>query len=348
MVDSLRKNPDNTGTYRHILKPTRNQNDKKAVIHGLLKKIAQARVLVVGDAMLDRYWYGGVERISPEAPVPVVAVNNSEERPGGAANVASNVAALGAHCTLLAVTGDDADADSLTAILKTQGIQSELLRDKLVSTTVKLRVVSQQQQLIRIDFEAPASKDSHRKLLDNYLNRLNEFDVVILSDYGKGGLGDIREMIYAAHKNNVPLVIDPKGDDYTPYKGATLITPNRKEFELVAGRYENEAELVEKAKGLVEQLELEAILVTRSEEGMSLISRSGDVVHMPARAREVFDVTGAGDTVIATIATAYAAAAEPADALHLANIAAGIVVGKLGSATATPEEISREYEREVS
>lgn len=318
----------------------------KTVIPGLLKKIANARVLVVGDAMLDRYWYGGVERISPEAPVPVVAVNSSEERPGGAANVASNVTALGAHCTLLAVTGDDIDADSLTAILKSQGIQPELLRDKLVNTTVKLRVVSQQQQLIRIDFEAPASKDTRKKLLDDYLNRLNEFDVVILSDYGKGGLGDIREMIYAANKNNVPLVIDPKGDDYTPYKGATLITPNRNEFELVAGRYQDEAELVEKAKGLVVQLELEAILVTRSEEGMSLIDRSGNVVHMPARAREVFDVTGAGDTVIATIATAYAAAAEPADALHLANIAAGIVVGKLGSATATPEEINREYERE--
>ena len=303
-------------------------------------------MLVVGDAMLDRYWYGGVERISPEAPVPVVAVTGVEERPGGAANVASNVTALGAHCTLLAVTGDDADADCLTTMLESRGIQTRLLRDKLVSTTVKLRVVSQQQQLIRIDFEAPASKDARKKMLDGYLSRLNEFDVVILSDYGKGGLGDIREMIHAARKKNVPLVIDPKGDDYTPYKGATLITPNRKEFERVAGRYQDEGELVEKARGLVERLELEAILVTRGEEGMSLISRSGNVVHMPAHAREVFDVTGAGDTVIATIAAAYAAGGEPADALHLANIAAGIVVGKLGSATAAPEEINREYERE--
>lgn len=316
------------------------------MIPGLLEKIAQARVLVVGDAMLDRYWYGGVERISPEAPVPVVAVTGVEERPGGAANVASNVTALGAHCTLLAVTGDDADADCLTTMLESRGIQTRLLRDKLVSTTVKLRVVSQQQQLIRIDFEAPASKDARKKMLDGYLSRLNEFDVVILSDYGKGGLGDIREMIHAARKKNVPLVIDPKGDDYTPYKGATLITPNRKEFERVAGRYQDEGELVEKARGLVERLELEAILVTRGEEGMSLISRSGNVVHMPAHAREVFDVTGAGDTVIATIAAAYAAGGEPADALHLANIAAGIVVGKLGSATAAPEEINREYERE--
>ena len=221
-----------------------------------------------------------------------------------------------------------------------------MLRDKLVNTTVKLRVVSQQQQLIRIDFEAPASKDARIKLLDDYLGRLKDFNVVILSDYGKGGLGDIREMIEAARKNNVPVVVDPKGHDYAPYKGATLITPNRKEFEQVVGRYQSEDELVEKAKQLVEELELEAILVTRSEEGMSLINRSGDVVHMPARAREVFDVTGAGDTVIATIAAAYAVDGDPADALHLANIAAGIVVGKLGSATATAEEINREYAKE--
>ncbi len=316
------------------------------MIPGLIEKIAQARVLVVGDAMLDRYWYGGVERISPEAPVPVVAVTGVEERPGGAANVASNVTALGAHCTLMAVTGDDTDADCLATMLESKGIQTRLLRDKLVNTTVKLRVVSQQQQLIRIDFEAPTSKDARNKMLNGYLSRLNEFDVVILSDYGKGGLGDIQEMIHAAREKNVPLVIDPKGDDYESYKGATLITPNRKEFERVAGRYQDEGELVDKARGLVERLELEAILVTRSEEGMSLISRSGNVVHMPARAREVFDVTGAGDTVIATIAAAYAAGGEPADALHLANIAAGIVVGKLGSATATPEEIIREYKRE--
>ncbi len=316
------------------------------MIPSLLEKISHAKVLVVGDVMLDRYWYGGVDRISPEAPVPVIAVNNAEERPGGAANVASNVTALGAHCTLLAVTGDDADADCLTKILEGQRIQADLLRDKLINTTVKLRVVSQQQQLIRIDFEAPISKDSRAKLLDDYLGKLKDYDVVILSDYGKGGLGFIREMIDAAKKNNVPLVIDPKGDDYSPYRGATLITPNRKEFIQVAGRYDTEVQLVEKARGLADELELEAVLVTRSEEGMSLISRNGNVVHMPARAQEVYDVTGAGDTVIATIAAAYAAGGEPADALHLANIAAGIVVGKLGSATATPDDIKRELGRE--
>lgn len=303
-------------------------------------------MLVVGDAMLDRYWYGGVERISPEAPVPVVAVNHVEERPGGAANVASNATALGASCTLMAVTGDDNDADCLTSIMETQGIEVELLRDNKINTTVKLRVVSQQQQLIRIDFESPASQEACSQLLQNYLNHVNEFDVVVLSDYGKGGLTNIQKMIQAAQKSGVPLIIDPKGTDYTPYKGATLITPNRKEFEQVVGAYKDEADLVNKAKVLLEELELEAIVVTRSEEGMSLISRAGNVVHMRAKAREVYDVTGAGDTVIATLAAAYAVGGEPSDALHLANIAAGIVVGKLGSATASPEEINREYERE--
>lgn len=301
---------------------------------------------MVGDVMLDRYWYGGVERISPEAPVPVVAVTHVEERPGGAANVASNATALGASCTLMAVTGDDSDADCLASIVESQGIEAKLLRDNQVNTTVKLRVVSQQQQLIRIDFEAPASQEVCSKLLQNYLDQVKEFDVVVLSDYGKGGLTDIQKMIKAAQKSGVPLIVDPKGADYTQYKGATLITPNRKEFEQVVGPYHNEDELVDKARHLVEELELEGIVVTRSGEGMSLISRSGSVVHMPAKAREVFDVTGAGDTVIATIAAAYAAGGEPSDALHLANIAAGIVVGKLGSATASPEEINREFARE--
>lgn len=296
--------------------------------------------------MLDRYWYGSVERISPEAPVPIVAVSNVEERPGGAANVANNATALGAHCTLMAVTGDDSDADCLDKILKSLGIQANLLRDKSFNTIVKLRVVSQQQQLIRIDFEAAASQEMSNSILKNYLDQLAEFDVVVLSDYGKGGLLYIREMIDAARKLKVPLIVDPKGNNYLAYKGATLITPNRKEFEQVVGRCENEKDLVDRARKLVEELDLEAILVTRSEEGMSLISRSGKVIHMHARAKEVYDVTGAGDTVIATIAAAYAAGGEPTDALRLANIAAGIVVGKLGSATASIDEINREYARE--
>jgi D-glycero-beta-D-manno-heptose-7-phosphate kinase len=308
----------------------------------LLDDITRCRVLVVGDAMLDRYWYGGVERISPEAPVPVVAVNRSDERPGGAANVARNVRALGSHCRLLSITGDDAAADSLEGLLKSEGVDCTLYRDKLINTIVKLRVISRNQQLIRIDFESPASKDARVKLLDYYLSHLRDYAVVIISDYGKGGLGYVQEMITAAREAGVAVVVDPKGDDYSHYRRATLITPNRKEFEQVAGRFRDNAELERKATRMVEELNLEALLVTRSEEGMSLIHKDGRVLHMPARAREVFDVTGAGDSVIATIGCAVAAGGLLEDALQLANIAAGIVVGKLGAATATPQEILHE------
>ena len=308
----------------------------------LLEKIARAQALVVGDAMLDRYWYGEVERISPEAPVPVVAVNRSDERPGGAANVARNVRALGARCALLSITGDDRDADILQRLLSEEGIESGLYRDKLLNTTVKLRVISRHQQLLRIDFESPVSKDARVRLLDDYLKRLSGYDVVIVSDYRKGGLGYVQEIIHAARRAGKPAVVDPKGRDYSGYRGATLITPNRKEFELVAGAFRDNAELERKAAAMAQELELDGVLVTRSEEGMSLIERSGRALHMPARAREVYDVTGAGDTVIAAIGCAYAVGGATEDALHLANVAAGIVVGKLGAATATPEEILHE------
>jgi len=303
-------------------------------------------VLVVGDIMLDRYWRGAVDRISPEAPVPVVAVSASEERLGGAANVASNVRALGAQCNLLGITGDDADADALEKLLEGQGISAQLERDPELKTTVKLRIVSQQQQLIRIDFETPATEASTDRVLQRYAKLLAEHDVVIVSDYGKGGLSRVADMIRLAREMNKPLIVDPKGDDYTNYSGATLITPNRKEFQAVAGRYADTEELVEKAAALVEKLNLGGLLVTRSEEGMSLINSRDKVTHMKARAREVFDVTGAGDTVIAAIGSALAVGSEPEDALHLANVAAGIVVGKLGSATATPEEIRHELSLE--
>ena len=308
----------------------------------LIRDIVDRQVLVVGDAMLDRYWYGGVERISPEAPVPVVAVARADERPGGAANVARNVRALGARCRLLSITGDDAEAGALQRLLEAEGIDCTLYRDKLINTTVKLRVISRNQQLIRIDFESPASKDARVKLLDHYLKHLRDFGVVIVSDYGKGGLGYIQEMISAAREAGVPVVVDPKGDDYSHYRHATLITPNRKEFEQVAGKVKDNTDLERKAGAMAEALELDGVLVTRSEEGMSLIERSGRVLHMPARAREVFDVTGAGDSVIATIGCAYAAGGGLEDALALANIAAGIVVGKLGAATASPQEILHE------
>ncbi|MFQ5994349.1 MAG: D-glycero-beta-D-manno-heptose-7-phosphate kinase [Acidiferrobacterales bacterium] len=312
------------------------------MLEKLLKKIADSRVLVVGDAMLDRYWYGGVERISPEAPVPVVAVGRCEELPGGAANVARNVRALGARCSLFAVSGDDSEADALQRLLGEGEIQCLLQRDKLVNTTVKLRVISQNQQLIRLDFDMPVSKDGRVRLLDAYLERLPEYQVVIISDYGKGGLGYIQEMIDAARRAGIPVVVDPKGDDYNGYRGADLVTPNRKEFEQVSGRFRNEKELEEKGRSMVESLELGAVLVTRGEQGMSLVRRNGEALHYAARAKEVFDVTGAGDTVIAAMGCAYAVAGEPGDALHLANVAAGIVVGKVGAASALPEEILHE------
>lgn len=312
------------------------------MLPSLLQKIIDVHALVVGDVMLDRYWYGDVDRISPEAPVPVVAVARADERPGGAANVARNVRALNAHCTLLSVTGDDHDANTLTKLLDDAGISHQLCRDKLINTTIKLRVISRHQQLLRIDFESPASKDARVQLLDNYLKQLSKSNVVILSDYGKGGLGYLKEMIEAARNADVPVVVDPKGDDYSGYRGATLITPNRREFEQVAGRFRDNTDLEAKARALAEKLELGGVLVTRGEEGMSLVERRGKSLHIPARAREVFDVTGAGDTVIATLGCAYAVGAALPDAIELANIAAGIVVGKVGAATATPAEILHE------
>lgn len=308
--------------------------------------MAGARVLVVGDAMLDRYWYGGVDRISPEAPVPVVAVGRSEERPGGAANVACNVASLGAQCALISPSGDDQAADMLERLLGDARVECHLQRDKLVNTTVKLRVVSRNQQLIRIDFETQVSKDGRAQILERYLTLLPQFDAVIVSDYGKGGLGHVQDMIRAARTRGVPVLVDPKGDDYSGYRGATLITPNRKEFEQVAGRFRDNEDLEHRARKLIDELELEGLLVTRSEEGMSLFGQDGGRAHIPARAREVYDVTGAGDTVIATVGTAYAVKARAHDAVQMANIAAGIVVGHLGAVAINRNELKKELESE--
>jgi rfaE bifunctional protein kinase chain/domain len=308
----------------------------------LLDRLNKANVLIVGDAMLDRYWYGDVDRISPEAPVPVVHLRHTDERPGGAANVARNVRALGAACTLLSVTGDDPEATRLAELLARDGIGCHLQRDKLLNTTVKLRVISRHQQLLRVDFEAPPSKDARVQLLDDYLRRLTGFSAVIVSDYGKGGLGYIQEMIQAARKTGVPVIVDPKGQDYSHYRGATMITPNRKEFELVAGRFVDNDDLKRKADAMIAALDLDALLVTRGEEGMSLFGKRGEALHVPARARDVFDVTGAGDTVIAAVGASYGGGGALSSAIQLANIAAGIVVSKLGAATATPEEIRHE------
>jgi rfaE bifunctional protein kinase chain/domain len=298
----------------------------------------KSRLLVVGDVMLDRYWFGDVERISPEAPVPVVKVTRSEERPGGAANVARNAAALGAQTTLLSVVGTDEAGMALERLLNAGNVRTSLHRDANLPTTVKLRVIGRQQQLLRIDFETAPSHEVLATKLKDYVAQVSTADAVVLSDYGKGGLAHIGEMIGQARAASKPVLVDPKGDEWTRYRGATLITPNRGEFRQVVGRWSNEAEFAAKAQALRVQLDLAALLVTRSEEGMSLFTAT-ETVHFPAQAREVFDVTGAGDTVIATIGVLLAAGAPMADAVGIANLAAGLVVGKLGTAVVTPDEL---------
>lgn len=298
----------------------------------------KARVLVVGDVMLDRYWFGEVGRISPEAPVPVVKIDRMEERPGGAANVARNAAALGARVSLLSVTGRDEAGARLRRLLKKDRIEARLHVDRSVDTTVKLRVIGRQQQLLRVDFETPPSHEVLASKLKDFAGMLRDADAVILSDYGKGGLAHIAEMIAMARRAGKPVLVDPKGEDYSRYRGATLITPNRAEFRQVAGSWTSEADLTSKAWRLRRRLGIGALLVTRSEEGMTLY-QSGKRLHVAAQAREVFDVSGAGDTVIATLGVMLASGAGLADAVRIANRAAGIVVGKFGTAVVSPNEL---------
>ncbi len=288
--------------------------------------------------MLDRYWFGEVSRISPEAPVPVVKISRSEERLGGAANVARNVAALGAKVKLLSVIGDDEAGASLSRLLDREGIGGTLRRDREISTTIKLRIIGRQQQLLRADFEAAPSHEVLAESLFDYEKALPDNDLVVLSDYGKGGLAHISRMIAAARAENKPVLVDPKGDDYDRYRGATMITPNRGEFREVAGNWKSEEELTAKAERMRRQLGLQAVLLTRSDEGMTLYRESG-AMHVPAEAREVFDVSGAGDTVIATLGAMLAAGAGLAIAVTCANRAAGIVVGKLGTAVVSRQEL---------
>lgn len=307
-------------------------------LKSLQQAIAKARILVVGDVMLDRYWFGDVNRISPEAPVPVALVSRVEERAGGAANVARNAASLGCGVTLLSVIGDDEAGTVLDNLMHNSGVKSEMLRDPTIATIVKLRVIAKQQQLLRIDFEAPPSHEILAAKLDDYRRVLPEHDLIILSDYGKGGLTHVQQMIELATKAGKPVLIDPKGDDYSRYQGATLLTPNRAEFRQVAGSWHSEQELAEKADKLRTELSLQALLVTRSEEGMSLY-RDGPPFHQPTQAREVFDVSGAGDTVIATLGVMLAAGQDMAAAVSWSNKAAGVVVAKLGTAVVQPEEL---------
>ena len=305
----------------------------------MLEKIAQVRLLVVGDVMLDRYWFGDVSRISPEAPVPVVKVERLEERPGGAANVARNAAALGAQTALISVVGEDDAGRALQRLLQEGGIAAHLQVDAEIDTTVKLRVIGRQQQLLRIDFETTPSHEVLRAKLAEFERQLAQCDIVVLSDYGKGGLTHIGEMIRLARAAAKPVLVDPKGDDWGKYAGATVMTPNRAELAGVVGRWHSETGMLQKAEKLRGELGLDALLVTRSEEGMSLLT-DGHTYHQAALAREVYDVSGAGDTVIATLAVMLAAGADWAEAIRVANVAAGIVVGKLGTAVVSRDEIA--------
>ncbi|HSC48296.1 MAG TPA: bifunctional D-glycero-beta-D-manno-heptose-7-phosphate kinase/D-glycero-beta-D-manno-heptose 1-phosphate adenylyltransferase HldE [Gammaproteobacteria bacterium] len=297
------------------------------------------RVLVAGDVMLDRYWFGATQRISPEAPVPVVHVRDTEERPGGAGNVAVNLASLGVHCTVLGITGDDGIADALQASMQKRGVSCKFTRLKNTATITKLRVLSRHQQLIRLDFEETFGSFATAPLLPAFKPALAENDVVILSDYGKGALAAVQDLIAAARAAGKPVLVDPKGRDFSKYKGVTLITPNLAELEAVVGECPDEAAIVSKGEKLRAELGLKALLVTRSEQGMTLLESGKAPLHLPTQAQEVSDVTGAGDTVIAVLAAGLGAGLDYAHAAALSNLAAGIVVGKLGAATVSTTEL---------
>lgn len=300
---------------------------------------AGPRVLVLGDLMLDRYWHGATQRISPEAPVPVVHVGGIEERPGGAGNVALNAVALGAPVTLVGPVGDDEAGDRLQGLLEEAGVACCFHREAHAPTITKLRILSRHQQLIRLDFEDGFPGMPADALDAAFEAALEAADVVVLSDYAKGALPHPRALIRRARAAGKPVLVDPKGRDYARYEGATLITPNLTEFRAVVGEPEDEDDLGARAAALAARLGVDAVLVTRGEHGMTLAEATGRAAHLKARAREVFDVTGAGDTVIATLAVALGAGAGRADAAAWANAAAGVVVGKLGTATVTPAEL---------
>lgn len=297
-----------------------------------------ARVLVVGDAMLDKYWFGDVDRVSPEAPVVVVLVKREEFRLGGAANVALNIASLGGAPTLLTVVGPDAAADQMRGLLEARDITHDLHSDDQVKTTIKLRVSGRSQQLLRIDFEDRPRDHTLNTLAGAMEAHLASHQVVVFSDYGKGSLAQIERMIAKAREQECSVLVDPKGNDWTIYRGATLITPNRSELKQVVGQWRDDQDLHDRAQKLRRNLSLEALLVTRSEEGMTLFDDHGHL-HVPAQAREVFDVTGAGDTVVATIAAMLASGASLREAVPVANRAAGIVVGKFGTSALTSSEL---------
>jgi D-beta-D-heptose 7-phosphate kinase/D-beta-D-heptose 1-phosphate adenosyltransferase len=301
-----------------------------------------ARILVLGDVMLDRYWYGATSRISPEAPVPVVKVEDIQDSPGGAANVALNIAALGAACSLSGMIGEDREGDLLTKVLQSAGVHCDFLALSAKPTITKLRVLSRHQQLIRLDFEEAFSQDESMGLQYKLQELLKKHDLLILSDYQKGALSAVSELINQAKTAGVPVLVDPKGSDFSKYRGASILTPNLHEFEAIVGACENEEQLVEKGQQLISELQLEALLVTRGEHGMTLIQPGKQELHFPARSRDVFDVTGAGDTVISVLGASLASGKTLPEAVALANIAAGIAVSKVGTVAISGLELRRE------
>lgn len=306
----------------------------------------KARVLVVGDVMLDRYWHGATSRISPEAPVPVVKVGNSEDSPGGAANVALNLAALGAAASVVGLVGNDENGSILRERLEAAGVLCDFQVSDQQPTVTKLRIISRHQQLIRLDFEETFAEADAGLMAERVAGIGDGSDVLVVSDYNKGALHQVQRIIREARDRGQAVLVDPKGDDFSPYRGATLLKPNLHEFEVVVGPCNTEQDIVDKGLRLLDELELEALLITRGEHGMSLIRRGQPEVHFPARARDVYDVTGAGDTVISVLAASLGAGRELVDAVALANIAAGLVVAKLGTATITGPELRRELQRD--
>ena len=311
-----------------------------------LPKFDRARVLVVGDVMLDRYWQGGTSRISPEAPVPVVKVSSTEDSPGGAGNVALNIAALGAAATLVGLVGEDDAGTELQARLVAAGVLCDFEKVTGKPTITKLRVVSRHQQLIRLDFEERFDAQSAAAVNRRAAALMDNTDIVIISDYAKGALAGVSELIDMANKAGVPVLVDPKGADFSRYRGATLLTPNLSEFEHVVGECTSEEDLVEKGRQLLKDLSLEALLVTRGEHGMSLVRAGEPELHIPARARDVFDVTGAGDTVISVLGAALAAGTTLPEAVALSNIAAGLAVTRVGTVAISGPELRREVQRD--
>ncbi|MBS1269291.1 MAG: Bifunctional protein HldE [Gammaproteobacteria bacterium] len=304
------------------------------------ERLGRARILVAGDAMLDRYWFGSVERISPEAPVPIVRVEEIEERAGGAANVALNVAALGARCTLVSVIGDDEAAQSLRSVLEEGSIAAQLAVERGSKTVTKLRMVSQHQQLLRADFDGSPGEAALQDCMARYEAALSNADVVVMSDYGKGGLNRIENMIEAANARSIPVLVDPKGSDFERYANATIITPNLREFEAVVGPVTDGEDLKTKAIDLIRALNVHGLLITRGDRGMVLVKKEKQWFDYPPSTKEVYDVSGAGDTVIAALGIAYALALPDEATVKLANAAAGVVVGKLGTATVSFEEVT--------